>query len=248
MQMILQDPISALNPRRQVKELIGEPLRIWTDDSREVRHARVAEAMEAVGLEFDLIGSRRPRQLSGGQSQRVCIARALILRPALLICDEPVASLDVSVQAQILNLLTEIRESFGLSMIFIGHDLAVVRHISERICVMYLGKICEVIDSDLLETAAHPYTQLLLKSVPVRDPELRESQRVERTAHELPSPIDPPSGCRFRTRCPRADQTCAVEEPKIRALSNGHFVACHHPDEVKPLTTSGTEPAGATAS
>ncbi|GIH70838.1 ABC transporter ATP-binding protein [Sphaerimonospora thailandensis] len=227
MQMIMQDPVSSLNPRRRVRDLVAEGLSIWgfegEDEDRLIR-----ETLHAVGLEPEVVWNRRPHELSGGQCQRVCIARALMLKPSVLICDEPVASLDVSVQAQILNLLERSKRSHLLSLVFIAHDVAVVKNISDRVMVLYLGKTCEVLPSAHLDTrAVHPYTRLLLASVP----EATEGgSRQTQPATELPSPLDPPSGCRFRTRCPLATDRCAAEEPVLRELGPGHFVACHHVD------------------
>lgn len=233
MQMIFQDPVSSLNPRRKVKDLIAEGPRIW---GRHMTDEQRRDILRDVGLDPDVVWERRPHELSGGQCQRVCIARALTLDPKVLICDEPVSSLDVSVQAQILNLLEETKERFDLSMVFIAHDLAVVKNISDRIMVMYLGRICEVVPADRLAThSTHPYTQLLLASVPEASSDVAalpadpatESPR-QRQAAELPSPLAPPSGCRFRTRCPLATQRCADEVPHLRPTADGHYVACHH--------------------
>ncbi len=224
-QMIFQDPISSLNPRRTVIDIVGDPLAVWGEKDR--RDTKVPEMLDAVGLDAGLVGDRRPHQFSGGQCQRISIARALVLDPEILICDEPVSALDVSVQAQILNLLEAMKARYGLSLVFIAHDLAVVRNISDRVAVMYLGKLCEVADSErLYATPAHPYTQLLLASIPsVSDSVVIESA----TGTEIPSPLDPPSGCRFRTRCPRASDRCTEEEPQLRPVHDGHHVACHHP-------------------
>ncbi|MGH2473902.1 MAG: ABC transporter ATP-binding protein, partial [Candidatus Limnocylindrales bacterium] len=229
MQIVFQDPISSLNPRRRVGDIVGAPLEIWGRGSEAERRARVDEVLEAVGLDPDVARDKRPHEFSGGQCQRICIARALVLEPELVICDEPVSALDVSVQAQILNLLEDLKQRYGLTLIFITHDLAVVKNVSDRVAVMYLGKICEVAAPDRLYTnPAHPYTAALLSSIPVPDPEAPAGS-VELTAGDLPSPLAPPSGCRFRTRCPRAQELCAVEEPQTREVAAGQFVACHFP-------------------
>jgi len=237
MQMIFQDPISALNPRRRVRDIVKEPLKIW--GRADEGDGRVNEVLEQVGLDANLAGDRRPHQFSGGQCQRISIARALIMEPALLICDEPVSALDVSVQAQILNLLEDLKAAYGLSMVFIAHDLAVVKNISDRIAVMYLGKLCEVAPSDVItERPAHPYTSTLLSAVPMPDPDVDVRSTESRPA-EPPSPVDPPSGCRFRTRCPKADTICAEDEPKFRPVGAGQYVACHFPN-VDPSGEAGT--------
>jgi peptide/nickel transport system ATP-binding protein len=229
MQIVFQDPISSLNPRRRVGDIVGAPLKVWGRGSDDERRARVDEVLEAVGLDPDVARDKRPHEFSGGQCQRICIARALVLEPKLVICDEPVSALDVSVQAQILNLLEDLKERYGLTLIFITHDLAVVKNVSDRVAVMYLGKICEVAAPDRLYTApAHPYTAALLSAIPVPDPEVQTSTG-GLAAGELPSPNDPPSGCRFRTRCPRAQELCARTEPQTREVAAGQFVACHYP-------------------
>ncbi len=231
MQLIFQDPISSLNPRRRVGDIVREPLEIWNRGESKKRDAVVDEVLDAVGLQPDISRGRRPHEFSGGQCQRICIARALVLDPKVIICDEPVSALDVSVQAQILNLLEDMKHRYGLTLIFIAHDLAVVKNVSDRIVVMYLGKLCEVSPPEALyERPAHPYTAALLSAIPVPDPEA--STRTDAAASgELPSPLAPPSGCRFRTRCPRAQERCAQEEPQMRPVvgSTDHFVACHFP-------------------
>jgi len=238
LQFIFQDPISSLNPRRKVKDIVAEPLRIWKRGSDAEQTARVSEVLEAVGLDPTLAADKRPHQFSGGQCQRISIARSLVLEPKVIICDEPVSALDVSVQAQILNLLEDMKARYGLTLIFIAHDLAVVKNVSDRVAVMYLGKICEVgTPEDLYATPAHPYTAALLRSIPVPDPTVPPVQSGLLTG-DLPSPIDPPAGCRFRTRCPLAQERCAMEEPKIRPVGDGHFVACHFP------LVGATAPAG----
>jgi peptide/nickel transport system ATP-binding protein len=228
-QMIFQDPISSLNPRRKVEDIIGEGLRIWSIGTDSEREARVDELMEAVGLDPALHRGRRPHQFSGGQCQRISIARAVATDPKLIICDEPVSALDVSVQAQILNLLEAMKERYGLTLIFIAHDLAVVKNVSDRVVVMYLGKVCEVGPPDqLFASPAHPYTAALLSAIPVPDPDVVPEKRAT-LGGEIPSPVAPPSGCRFRTRCPLAQEVCAQQEPEIRELRPGQFVACHFP-------------------
>ena len=230
MQLILQDPISSLNPRRKVKDLVAEGIDVWGYEGD--RKTLINEVLAAVGLNPEVVADRRPHELSGGQCQRVCIARALMMNPQVLICDEPVSSLDVSVQAQILNLLEDTKAQRDLGMVFIAHDVSVVKNISDRVMVLYLGKVCEVLPSAIIDTQAlHPYTQMLLASVPgATQGELPDSI----TTTELPSPLTPPSGCRFRTRCPFATERCATEEPQLRELTPGQFVACHHPQEQTP--------------
>ena len=229
-QMIFQDPISSLNPRRKVEDIVSEGLDIWNLGTPEERDAKVDELLLTVGLDPDVAKGRRAHQFSGGQCQRISIARAVATEPRLIVCDEPVSALDVSVQAQILNLLEDMKARYGLTLIFIAHDLAVVKNISDRVAVMYLGRLCEVGDPDLLYTRpAHPYTAALLSAIPVPDPSIRPDAR-QTLDGEIPSPLSPPSGCRFRTRCPRADQQCADEIPVMRRIDDGdQFVACHHP-------------------
>jgi peptide/nickel transport system ATP-binding protein len=231
MQLIFQDPISSLNPRRKVGDIVREPLEIWNRGAANKRDEMVDEVLDAVGLDPNVARGRRPHEFSGGQCQRICIARALVLEPKVIICDEPVSALDVSVQAQILNLLEDMKHRYGLTLIFIAHDLAVVKNVSDRIAVMYLGKLCEVAPPESLYTQpAHPYTAALLASIPVPDPQAT-TQVDSSLAGDLPSPLNPPSGCRFRTRCPRAKDRCADEEPQMRPVlgSEDHFVACHFP-------------------
>ena len=228
-QMIFQDPISSLNPRRRVRDIVQEPLNIWNIGDEESRRVRVDEVLETVGID-PANADRRPHQFSGGQCQRISIARALVLEPKMLVCDEPVSALDVSVQAQVLNLLEDLKAKYGLTMIFIAHDLAVVKNISDRVCVMYLGKICEVAASDdLYLRPAHPYTTRLLESIPVPDPNVRPDPTT-RIVGELPSPVAPPSGCRFRTRCPYAQPACAETVPPLVTIAPGHQKACIRDD------------------
>jgi peptide/nickel transport system ATP-binding protein len=230
-QMIFQDPISSLNPRRRIKDVVAEPLRVWGPKDKDEQYKIVRETLEAVGLDADLVGDRRPHEFSGGQCQRISIARALVLNPKVIICDEPVSALDVSVQAQILNLLEDLKKKYGITLIFIAHDLGVVKNVSDRVAVMYLGKMCEVASSEALyATPAHPYTKLLLGSVPVADPTQTPDASAELSG-ELPSPTAPPSGCRFRTRCPIATDRCAQEEPQLQEVAVGHYVACHYPQQ-----------------
>ncbi|MEK7295804.1 MAG: oligopeptide/dipeptide ABC transporter ATP-binding protein, partial [Actinomycetota bacterium] len=227
-QMVFQDPISSLDPRMTVSQLIEEPLSIWDRGSSEERAAAVDKLLNDVGLDPHMVLDRRAYEFSGGQCQRISIARSLALEPRMLICDEPVSALDVSIQAQILNLLQDMKDRYGLTMIFISHNLAVVKAVSNRIMVMYLGKVCEVGTPDAIyANPAHHYTSALIDSVPVPDP----TRNVPRALlqGEPPSPVDPPSGCRFRTRCPAASEICATDEPLLREIRPGQFVACHHP-------------------
>jgi len=228
MQMIFQDPASSLDPRLSVAKIVDEPLKIWDRGDEMWRSNKVDELLNAVGLDPALVRDRRSYEFSGGQCQRISIARSLALEPLLLICDEPVSALDVSVQAQILNLLQDMKERYGLTLIFISHDLAVVKAVSTRIMVMYLGKVCEISAPDeLYSRPRHHYTHALVSSVPIPDPNV--AARRTTLEGEPPSPMDPPSGCRFRTRCPGATDLCAQEEPQLHEVSAGHYVACHWP-------------------
>jgi len=228
-QMIFQDPISSLNPRRTIGHVVAEPLQVWGPHGDDAQWQKVSEMLDAVGIDPDVARNKRPHEFSGGQCQRISIARALVMEPELIICDEPVSALDVSVQAQILNLLEDLKAKYGLTLVFIAHDLAVVKNISDRIAVMYLGKMCELSESDeLYANPAHPYTKLLMESHPEPNPHAEIDESIVALG-ELPSPINPPSGCRFRTRCDRATDVCAAEEPQMRAVDAEHFVACHHP-------------------
>ena len=228
LQLIFQDPIASLNPRRCVGDIVAEPLIIAGVTDRSERERRVREVLTAVGLDADLVSGRLPHEFSGGQCQRISIARALILEPEFVICDEPVSALDVSIRAQILNLLEDMKRRYGLTLLFIAHDLAVVKAVSDRIAVMYLGKLCEVGPTEqLFARPAHPYTALLLEAIPVPDPTVKPAANV--AIGEPPSPLAPPSGCRFRTRCPRADGLCASTAPELREVAAGQFAACHHP-------------------
>ena len=233
-QMIFQDPISSLNPRRRVRDSVKEPLDIWERGTAAERGQLVDAVLESVGIDPDRAAESRPHQFSGGQCQRISIARSLVLDPTLIICDEPVSALDVSVQAQVLNLLEDLKAEYGLTLMFIAHDLAVVKNISDRVAVMYLGKLCEIASSDdLYSRPAHPYTNVLLESIPVPDPEVAVTGTT--ITGEPPSPVNPPSGCRFHPRCPNADDLCVSTEPVIRPIGDGHFIACHHPLET-PVT------------
>jgi peptide/nickel transport system ATP-binding protein len=228
-QLIFQDPIASLNPRRRIGDIVAEPLVIAGVADRAERERRVQEVLSAVGLDPGLVMGRLPHEFSGGQCQRICIARALVLNPEFIICDEPVSALDVSIRAQILNLLEEMKARYGLTLLFIAHDLAVVKAVSDRVAVMYLGRLCEVGPSEqVFARPAHPYTALLIEAIPIPDPDVRPSMSVP--IGEPPSPISPPSGCRFRTRCPKADQRCAEEMPELTPIGPGQFVACHHPN------------------
>ena len=231
MQMIFQDPISSLNPRRKIGDIVAEGHEIWDVGDAASRRAKVDEMLSAVGLDPDTARNRRPHEFSGGQCQRISIARAVITDPKLIICDEPVSALDVSVQAQILNLLEEMKQRYNLTMLFIAHDLAVVKNVSDRVAVMYLGKLCEVGPPDqLYASPAHPYTAALLAAIPVPDPG-SPPDRSRVLGGEIPSNTNPPSGCRFRTRCPKAQAQCAEEEPQLRSVGPEQFVACHFPLE-----------------
>jgi peptide/nickel transport system ATP-binding protein len=228
MQMIFQDPISSLNPRRKVQDIVAEGLEIWQMGDKESRVSKVTEVLDAVGIDPQN-AQRRPHEFSGGQCQRISIARAVITEPKIIICDEPVSALDVSVQAQIINLLDDMKKRYGLTLVFIAHDLAVVKNVSDRVLVMYLGKTCEFGEPDLMyANPSHPYTAALLAAIPEPDPEIvPDPEKV--LGGEIPSPIHPPSGCRFRTRCPKAQGKCADEEPTMREVGPNHYVACHFP-------------------
>ena len=234
MQMIFQDPMASLNPRKKVEDIIGEGLDIHhMYKTREERREKVEKILAKVGLAPEH-AERYPHQFSGGQRQRVGIARALIMNPKLIIADECISALDVSIQAQVVNMFEDLQQEMGLTYLFIAHDLSVVKHISNRIGVMYLGKLVELADSfELIAHSIHPYTRSLISAIPVADPiTARQSKRIVLQG-DVPSPLNPPSGCRFRTRCPYADERCAAEVPEFKEVTSGHWAACHHLDKVK---------------
>ena len=226
MQMIFQDPYASLNPRMTVSSIIAEPMRLQGAKPEEIS-ARVSELIEQVGLKKDHL-NRYPHEFSGGQRQRIGIARALATRPEFIVCDEPISALDVSIQAQVINMLEELQEQLGMTYLFVSHDLSMVRHISHRVGVMYLGHLVELAEvEELYSTMQHPYTQALMSAVPLADPDLAAKSKRIVLQGDVPAPIDPPSGCPFRTRCRYAQKRCAEERPELRDLGNGHLLACH---------------------
>lgn len=230
-QMIFQDPLASLNPRMNIGEIIAEPLRTHYPKTPEADvQERVSDVMKKVGLLGNLV-NRFPHEFSGGQCQRIGIARALILKPKLIICDEPVSALDVSIQAQVVNLLMDLQEEMGLTLIFIAHDLSIVKHISTKIMVLYLGNMVEFANSRYIyENPRHPYTQALISAVPIPDPRIEKNKKLILIEGDLPSPVDPPSGCVFRTRCHKAKEICSNEKPEFKEAATDHEVACHFSD------------------
>ena len=230
-QMIFQDPLASLNPRMNIGEIIAEPLRTHYPKTPEVDvQERVSDVMKKVGLLGNLV-NRFPHEFSGGQCQRIGIARALILKPKLIICDEPVSALDVSIQAQVVNLLMDLQEEMGLTLIFIAHDLSIVKHISTKIMVLYLGNMVEFANSRYIyENPRHPYTQALISAVPIPDPRIEKNKKLILIEGDLPSPVNPPSGCVFRTRCHKAKEICSNDKPEFKEAAKNHEVACHFND------------------
>jgi oligopeptide/dipeptide ABC transporter ATP-binding protein len=233
MQIVFQDPVSSLNPRKRVGQIVGSPLRLH-GMGRAQAEKRVRELLDLVGLNPEHI-NRFPHEFSGGQRQRIGLARALALQPKLIVLDEPVSALDASIQAQVINLLDDLQDEMGLSYVFVAHDLSVVRHVSDRIAVMYLGKLMELSPSEeLYGKPIHPYSRALLSAIPIPDPRENRARERKVVGGEPPNPIDPPSGCRFHTRCPRATEICTTMEPPLAEYANGHLAACHHPLNVAP--------------
>ena len=233
MQMIFQDPYASLNPRMTVGSIVGAPLDVHTKQNRKTKQARVQELLDIVGLNPDFV-NRYPHEFSGGQRQRIGIARALALNPEFVVCDEPISSLDVSIQAQVVNLLEELQKRLGLTYLFIAHDLSMVRHISDRMAVMYLGKVVELAGRDeIFLNSLHPYTQALMSAVPVPDPDLVEKKERIILDGDIPNPSNPPVGCNFNTRCPVAKEICFTDEPEYREEKENHWVACHFPQKLQ---------------
>lgn len=234
MQIVFQDPYASLDPRMTVGDIVGEPIDIHNlCDSKQDRYDKIIGLLQRVGLNSEH-ANRYPHEFSGGQRQRVGIARALAVDPEFIVCDEPISALDVSIQAQVINMFEDLQDQMNLTYLFIAHDLSVVKHISDRIVVMYLGRMVELADSyELTMHSMHPYTRSLVSAIPIADPvEARKSNRIILEG-DVPSPLNPPSGCRFRTRCPYADERCAEEVPEFKEVTSGHYVACHHLDKVK---------------
>ena len=233
MQIVFQDPYASLDPRMTVGDIVGEAIDIHKlAASKEDRYNRIIELLRTVGLNSEH-ANRYPHEFSGGQRQRVGIARALAVNPEFIVCDEPISALDVSIQAQVVNMFEDLQAEMGLTYLFIAHDLSVVKHISDRIGVMYLGKLVEIADSyELCFHSAHPYTKSLISAIPIADPIVARANKRIILEGDVPSPLNPPSGCRFRTRCPYADERCACEEPQLREISAGHYAACHHLEKV----------------
>ena len=234
MQIVFQDPYASLNPRMTVGDIVGEPIDIHKlANSKKERLDKIIHILERVGLNNEH-ANRYPHEFSGGQRQRIGIARALAVNPEFIVCDEPISALDVSIQAQIVNMFEKLQENMGLTYLFIAHDLSVVKHISNRIGVMYLGKLVELADNyELIFHSVHPYTRSLISAIPVPDPKTSRTHKRIILEGDVPSPLNPPSGCRFRTRCSYADDLCAMEEPEFREVGSKHFSACHHLDKVK---------------
>ena len=233
MQIVFQDPYASLDPRMTVGDIVGEAIDVHKmAASKEERYEIIIEMLRRVGLNSEH-ANRYPHEFSGGQRQRVGIARALAVRPEFIVCDEPVSALDVSIQAQVINMFEDLQEEMGLTYLFIAHDLSAVKHISNRIGVMYLGRMVELADSyELITRPLHPYTKSLISAIPIADPKIAQSSKRIVLEGDVPSPLNPPSGCRFRTRCPYADERCAAETPRWQEVEKGHFAACHHIDKV----------------
>ena len=233
MQIVFQDPYASLDPRMTVGDIVGEAIDIHNlAKDKKDRYNQIIGLLQSVGLNSEH-ANRYPHEFSGGQRQRVGIARALAVNPEFIVCDEPISALDVSIQAQVVNMFEDLQEKMGLTYLFIAHDLSVVKHISDRIGVMYLGKLVEIADSyELCFHSAHPYTKSLISAIPIADPKIARANKRIVLEGDVPSPLNPPSGCRFRTRCPYADERCACEEPQMQEISKGHYAACHHLDKV----------------